>query len=90
MSSADLRYPHPTIMADYARAGIGVLLCGAPLLLLEVNYWLAALLGAGFRSSRCFSCARRFDIALAMCWGPTRSAPTAPPARWSNGPASTG
>ena len=48
MSSADLRYPHPTIIADYARAGIGVLLCGAPLLLLEVNYWLAALLGAGF------------------------------------------
>ena len=48
MSSADLRYPRPTIMADYARAGIGVLLCGAPLLLLEVNYWLAALLGAGF------------------------------------------
>lgn len=48
MNSADLRYPRPTIMADYVRAGIGVLLCGAPLLLLEVNYWLAALLGAGF------------------------------------------
>ena len=48
MSSADLRYPRPTILADYARAGAGVLLCGAPLLLLEVNRWLALVLGVGF------------------------------------------
>lgn len=48
MSSADLRYPRQTLMADYVRAGLGVALCGAPLLLLEVNPWLALVLVAGF------------------------------------------
>ena len=48
MSSADLRYPRETLWADYLRAGAGVLLCGAPLLLLEVNRWLAGFLLAGF------------------------------------------
>lgn len=48
MSSADLRYPRQTLMADYARAAIGVVLCAAPLLLLDVNRWLAAILIAGF------------------------------------------
>ena len=48
MSSADLRYPRQTLWADYVRAGAGVLLCGAPLLVLEVNHWLALILAAGF------------------------------------------
>ena len=48
MSSADLRYPRETLWADYLRAAAGVVLCGAPLLLLEVNPWLAAILAAGF------------------------------------------
>jgi len=48
LSSAGLRYPRPTLLADYFRAGAGVLLCGAPLLLLEVNQWLAGILFAGF------------------------------------------
>lgn len=48
MSSADLRYPRQTLWADYVRAGAGVVLCGAPLLTLEVNHWLAVILAAGF------------------------------------------
>jgi hypothetical protein len=48
LSSADLRYPRHTLWADYARAGAGVVLCGAPLLLADVNRWVAVLLGAGF------------------------------------------
>lgn len=48
MSSADLRYPHQALVADYIRAATGVVLCGAPLLLLDVNRWLGVLLGAGF------------------------------------------
>jgi hypothetical protein len=48
LSSADLRYPRQTLLADYVRAAAGVLLCGAPLLALEVNHWLALILAAGF------------------------------------------
>jgi hypothetical protein len=48
LSSADLRYPRQTLWADYIRAAAGVLLCGLPLLFLEVNRWLAAILVAGF------------------------------------------
>ena len=48
MSSAELRYPRQTLWADYMRAAAGVLLCGAPLLLLEVNRWLGSFLLAGF------------------------------------------
>lgn len=48
MSSDELRYPRQTLWADYARATAGVVLCGAPLLTLNVNRWLAAVLGAGF------------------------------------------
>ena len=48
LSSADLRYPRETLWADYIRAGTGALLCGLPLLLVEVNRWLAVVLGAGF------------------------------------------
>jgi len=48
VSSADLRYPRQTLWADYLRAAAGVLLCGAPLLLLDVNRWLAYVLVAGF------------------------------------------
>ena len=48
MSSAGLRYPRPTLWADYLRATAGVVLCGAPLLLLDVNRWLALILLGGF------------------------------------------
>jgi hypothetical protein len=48
LNSADLRYPRQTLMADYLRATAGVLLCGLPLLVLEVNRWLAAILLLGF------------------------------------------
>jgi hypothetical protein len=48
LSTADLRYPRPTLLADYVRAGVGGVLCGLPLLLIDVNRWIAALLLAGF------------------------------------------
>jgi len=48
LSSADLRYPPQTLWADYIRAAIGTLLCGLPLLIVEVNRWAALILGAGF------------------------------------------
>jgi hypothetical protein len=48
LNSADLRYPRHTLWADYGRAAAGVVLCGAPLLLLDVNRWLAAVLLLGF------------------------------------------
>jgi hypothetical protein len=43
-----LRYPRQTLWADYGRAVAGVVLCGAPLLLLDVNRWLGAVLLLGF------------------------------------------
>ena len=46
MSSAVLRYPRQTLWADYIRAVAGALLCGLPLLLLQVNRWIGLLLGA--------------------------------------------
>lgn len=48
MSAAELRYPRQTLWADYIRAAAGVVLCGAPLATLDVNRWLAMVLGAGF------------------------------------------
>lgn len=48
MSTADLRYPRQTLWADYIRGAAGAVLCGAPLLALDVNRWLALVLGAGF------------------------------------------
>jgi len=48
LSSSDLRYPRPTLLADYIRAGIGAVLCGLPLLLVDVNHWIAILLLACF------------------------------------------
>lgn len=48
MSTADLRYPRQTLWADYVRASAGVLLCGVPLLVIDVNRWLAFFLAAGF------------------------------------------
>ncbi len=48
MSSADLRYPRETLWADYIRAATGVILCGLPLLFVEVNRWLAVILAGGF------------------------------------------
>lgn len=47
MSSAELRYPRQTLWADYLRAGSGLVLCGAPLLAVPVNRWVALGLGAG-------------------------------------------
>lgn len=43
-----MRYPRQTLWADYIRAGIGAVLCGLPLVLLDVNRWIAAILLAGF------------------------------------------
>ncbi len=48
MSTAVLRYPRETLWADYVRAGAGALLCGLPLVLIEVNRWIGVMLGAGF------------------------------------------
>jgi hypothetical protein len=48
VSSTDLRYSQQTIWSDYIRAGAGAVLCGLPLVSLDVNRWLAVLLGAGF------------------------------------------
>jgi hypothetical protein len=49
VNSADLRYPQSDVGGGLCCApASGVVLCGAPLLLLEVNYWLAAILLAGF------------------------------------------
>ena len=48
MSTADLRYPRQTLWADYIRAGIGTVLCGLPLLLIDVNRWVSIILLAGF------------------------------------------
>ena len=48
MSSVDLRYPRQTLWADYIRAGTGAGLCGLPLAVIEVNRWIALILGAGF------------------------------------------
>ena len=48
MSTAELRYPRQTLWADYMRAAAGTLLCGVPLLLLDVNRWLVGFLVAGF------------------------------------------
>ena len=47
LTSADLRYPQATLLADYGRAAAGTLLCGAPLLVLDVNHWLGGVLLAG-------------------------------------------
>ena len=48
MSSAELRYPRQTLWADYIRAAAGIVLCGGPLVALNVNRWMALVLGAGF------------------------------------------
>ena len=47
MNSASLRYPTGILWADYSRALTGVVLCGAPLLLVDVNRWLGLCLGVG-------------------------------------------
>jgi hypothetical protein len=48
VSTAVLRYPRETLWADYGRAGVGAVLCGLPLVLVEVNRWIGVMLGAGF------------------------------------------
>jgi hypothetical protein len=47
LNSASLRYPTGILWADYSRALTGVVLCGAPLLLVDVNRWLGLCLGVG-------------------------------------------
>jgi hypothetical protein len=47
LSAADLRYPRATLWADYVRASMGIVLCGGPLVALNVNRWMGLLLGAG-------------------------------------------
>jgi hypothetical protein len=47
LSSVDLRYPRPTLTADYIRAASGAVLCGLPLVLVDVNRWALVILGAG-------------------------------------------
>lgn len=44
MSFAVLRYSRQTLWADYIRAVAGGLLCGLPLLLLQVNRWVGIIL----------------------------------------------
>jgi hypothetical protein len=48
LSPAVLRYPREALLADYIRAGTGALLCGLPLVLLQVNRWVGVVLGASF------------------------------------------
>jgi len=48
LSSSDLRYPRQTLWADYIRAASGAVLCGLPLVLVDVNRWALIILGAGF------------------------------------------
>jgi hypothetical protein len=48
LSLAVLRYPREALWADYIRAAAGALLCGLPLLLLQVNRWVGVVLGAAF------------------------------------------
>jgi hypothetical protein len=48
VSPAELRYPRATLWADYVRAAAGVVLCGGPLVVLNVNRWMGIVLGAGF------------------------------------------
>ena len=45
--TADLRYPQASLLADYGRALTGAVLCGVPLLALEVNRWLGFVLACG-------------------------------------------
>jgi hypothetical protein len=44
LSFAVLRYSRQTLWGDYMRAVAGVLLCGLPLLLLQVNRWVGVVL----------------------------------------------
>ncbi|HYD08245.1 MAG TPA: hypothetical protein VEC60_21100 [Reyranella sp.] len=48
MSSSDLRYPRQTLWADYIRGGIGAVVCGLPLLLIDMSPWIAGILAALF------------------------------------------
>ena len=51
MSAADLRYPRQTLWADYIRASAGALLCGLPLLAIDVNQPESEDLNAIFRAA---------------------------------------
>jgi hypothetical protein len=48
LSSLVLCYPRHSLWADYIRAVGGALLCGLPLLLFQVERWIALILAAGF------------------------------------------
>lgn len=43
MSSREYRYPRAALVADYLRAGVGLALSGAPLLLLDLPGWAVAV-----------------------------------------------
>ena len=47
MNSVEMRYPPRTLWADYGRAAAGAVLCGLPLLTLEINRWLSLVLAIG-------------------------------------------
>jgi hypothetical protein len=47
LTAADLRYPQASLLADYGRALTGAVLCGAPLLALDINFWLGLVLAGG-------------------------------------------
>ena len=46
MTVPALRYPIDVLAGDYVRAGVGVLLTGLPLVLLDVSLWIGVLFGA--------------------------------------------
>ena len=47
MNSVEMRYPPQALLADYGRAAAGAVLCGLPLLTLEINRWLSFVLAVG-------------------------------------------
>lgn len=47
MSRATSRYPAASLAADYGQGVVGLLLTGAPLLLLPLSGWVAVPLGVG-------------------------------------------
>ena len=48
------RYPVDTLLGDYVRAGAGLLLAGAPLVLVPLNVYVEGVLGALAALFGCF------------------------------------
>ncbi|MBM3642991.1 MAG: hypothetical protein FJX02_01415 [Alphaproteobacteria bacterium] len=44
MNAAEMRYSQRILLGDYLRAGAGVLMCGAPLVALDLGRWLGWIL----------------------------------------------